>query len=66
MLWAIAGMKPTSPIVNIHKRPNFSTLWHLQRQIFDSLCKVGTVELPLDVHARYILWEEAFTLFSSK
>ena len=54
-LQAIVSAKPTGPIENIHERPKFSTLWHLQLQIVDRIRKVGKFKFPLDVHAGYIL-----------
>ena len=65
-LQAMVGAKPTGPIDKIHKRPTFSTLWHLQCQIVDVLRKVGNVKFPLDGHAGYILSKEACVLFSIK
>ena len=62
----MVGAKLTAPMDKIHKRPAFSTLWHLQRQLADGLCKVGNGKLPLYVHAGYILSKDAFALFSSK
>ena len=49
-LQAMVGAKPTGPINKIHKQPNFSTLWHSQRQIFNGIRKVGNVKSSLDVH----------------
>ena len=54
-LQAMVGANPTGPIDNIHERPTFSTLWHLQRQLVNGLRKVGKVNFPLDVHSGYIL-----------
>ena len=65
-LQAMVGAKLTGPSDNIHKRHAFSTLWHIQRQLVDGICKVGNVKLTLDGHAGYILSKEAFTLFLSK
>ena len=65
-LQAMVGTKPTGPINNIRERPIFSTLWYLQRQIIDSLSKLGNAKLPLDGHVSYILSKDSFALFSSK
>ena len=62
----MVGAKPTSLIDKIHEIPEFSTLWHLQRQIVRRLRKVGNIKSPLDGHSVYILSKEASTLFSSK
>ena len=65
-LQAMVGAKPTVPVDKIHKRPTFSTLWHLQLQLFEGLRKVGNVKFPLGGHSGYILSKEAFDLFSGK
>ena len=65
-LQAMVGAKPTNPIGNIHERPAFITLWHLQCQIVNVLRKLGNVNFPLDSHTGYILSKEAFALLSSK
>ena len=59
----MVGAKLTAPMDKIHKRPAFSTLWHLQRQLFVRLRKIGNIKFPLDGHYGYILLKEAFTLF---
>ena len=65
-LHAMVGAKPTGSIKNIHERPNFSTLFHLQRQIVDSLRKVGNVKFFLEIHTGYILSKEALPLLLSE
>ena len=65
-LQAMVSTKLTSPIKNIHERPTFNNLWHLQRQLVEGLCKLVSVKLTLDGHVIYILSKDAFTLFSSK
>ena len=65
-LQAMVGAKPTGPIDKIHERLISSTLWHIQRHIFNGLHKVGNVKFPLDGHAGYILSKEAFVLFLIK
>ena len=51
-LQAMVGANPTGPINKIHDRLTFSTLWNLQRQIVDRLCRVGNVKFSLDGNAR--------------
>ena len=65
-LQAMVGAKPTGPIDKIHERPTFSTIWYLQCQVFNRICKAGNFNSPLDVHSGYILSKGAFALFSSK
>ena len=65
-LQAMVGTNPTGPIDKIHERLTFSTLWHIQRNLFNGLHKVENVKFPLGGHAGYILSKEAFVLFLSK
>ena len=53
-LQAMVGAKPTGTINKIHERPTFSTLWNLQRQLVDGICKVVNVNSSLDDHVGYI------------
>ena len=54
------------PIDPIHGSPTFSSFWHLQQQLVESLCKVTNTAYPNDVHWWYILSREAFALYSTK
>ena len=58
--------KPARTIDNIHKRPAFSTLWHLQCQIVYGLGKVVNSKFSLDVCDSNRLLKEAFSFFLSK
>ena len=62
----MVGAEKTGSINKLHESPTFITLWHLQRQLVDSLREVENVNFPLDGHTGYILPKEAFVLFLSK
>ena len=66
MLQAMAGVKPTVPIERIHEQSTFSTLWHLQCQLVEGLCRVGNFRSPLDGHTGYIVSKESFSIFLIK
>ena len=63
---ALVGAKPVGPINPIHERPTFSSLWHLQQQLVEGLRKVTITAYPNDGHSGYILYKEAFALYSTK
>ena len=65
-LQALVGAKPVGPINNIHERPTFSSLWHLQQQLVEGLRKVTNTAYPNDGHSGYILSKEAFALYSTR
>ena len=54
MVQSMVSANTTVPIDKIHEHLKFSTLWHLQSQIVDGLCKVGNVKFSLDSQASYI------------
>ena len=65
-LQELVRAKPVGPIDTIHERPTFSSLWYLQQQLVESLCKVTNTAYPNDVHWWYILSREALALYSTK
>ena len=65
-LQALVGAKPVGPIDPIHKRPTFSSLWHLQQQLVEGLRKVTNTAYPNDGQSGYILSREVFALYSTK
>ena len=65
-LQALVGAKSVGPIDQIHERPTFSSLWHLQQQLVEGLRKVTNAAYTNYGHSGYILSRESFALYSTK